>query len=120
MILAIVGSRAIKTSIEEDVTEFIVKCGLKPTLIVSGGAKGVDTSAMLYAKKYDIPFKTFLPEWEKHGKKAGLLRNTDIIKAATHVIAFPEKDGGKGTRDSIRKAKQLGKVLKVIEVDVKK
>jgi hypothetical protein len=114
IILAIVGSRTFTGSIDQETTEFILKYG-KPSLIVSGGARGVDTLAKLFAKKHQIPFKEFLPDWKKNGKGAGLLRNTDIVKACTHMIAFPDKNGGKGTRDSIRKAKELKKVIKVIE-----
>lgn len=116
MILAIVGSRTFKGSIEEDVSEFILKkMGQVPKLIVSGGARGVDSLAVAYARKHKIPYKTFLPEWSKLGKKAGLARNTDIINAATHVIAFPDKKGGNGTRDSIRKAQKLNKILEIKE-----
>jgi hypothetical protein len=52
---------------------------------------------------------------EKTWKKAGLLRNTDIINESTHVIAFPN-DKGSGTQDSIRKAQKLGKIVKVIYI----
>lgn len=115
MILAIVGSRTFNGSIEIHVTDFIVKYGMKPVLIVSGGAVGVDALAEKYAKKHNIPFKAFLPDWKGKGKSAGVQRNLDIVKACTHMIAFPDSEGGKGTRDSIKKAKKLGKILEIKE-----
>lgn len=83
--------------------------------IVSGGAKGADSLAERFAKDYSIECKIFLPEWDKLGKKAGLLRNTDIVNAATYMIAFPSKDS-KGTFDSINKAKTKNIPLKVINI----
>ena len=78
------------------------------SLIISGGAIGADTLAEVYAKEKGIETKIFLPDWKKHGKKAGFLRNTDIINESELVIAF--WDGtSKGTKDSINKAEKLNK-----------
>ncbi|MDR1782874.1 MAG: hypothetical protein LBR13_01240 [Dysgonamonadaceae bacterium] len=52
---------------------------------------------------------------EKYGRGAGPMRNTTIIENADVVFAFPTEDS-KGTRDSIRKARELKKILYVIEV----
>lgn len=47
-------------------------------LIVHGGAKGADTCAAMYAKDRNIETKVFLPDWDKCGKKAGILRNIEV------------------------------------------
>ena len=114
--LAIVGGRDYTDydTFEIIVDEYIKEMGI-PLQIVSGGATGVDTMAELYAKKHNIPTLIFKADWKQHGKKAGILRNIDIIDAATHVLAVPTAKSI-GTYDSINRAKKLNKVLKVVNV----
>lgn len=71
--------------------------------IVSGGAKGADHLAEIYAGMYEIPITVIKPDWDKFGKAAGMIRNGEIIKAADFVVAF--WDGkSKGTKNSIDRA----------------
>ena len=83
------------------------------TEIVSGGAKGADSLGEKYALTKNIPTKIYLPDWEKFGKAAGMIRNADIIKNSDFVIAF--WDGiSKGTKQSIDLSKKTNKKLLVI------
>jgi len=71
--------------------------------IVSGGAKGVDKMAEIYADEAEMECKVFLPDWRKYGKSAGFRRNTQIVDACDALVAF--WDGkSRGTMDSISKA----------------
>jgi hypothetical protein len=82
------------------------------TVIVSGGAQGVDHAAEVYAKGR-LRCIVFPADWRKHGRAAGFLRNTDIVNSSQYVIAF--WDGvSHGTADSIRKAVKSGKPLTVV------
>jgi hypothetical protein len=73
------------------------------TEIVSGGARGADSLAELYADDHGISKKIFPAEWEKHSKSAGFKRNQLIIDHADMVLAF--WDGkSKGTEHSINLA----------------
>jgi hypothetical protein len=84
------------------------------TLLVSGGAIGADLLGEQYAKLNEIPTKIFYPDWKKYGKKAGFIRNSDIINESEMVIAF--WDGkSKGTLDSIKKAEELNKNILIIK-----
>ena len=96
--------------------ELVVKTlsNLHITLLVSGGAKGADTLGEKYANEHDIPTLIFKPDWEKHGKAAGMIRNTDIVNNADTVIAFWDGES-KGTKDSISKAEKLGKNIMIIK-----
>lgn len=82
--------------------------------IVSGGARGADHLAELFAKEYNIATIVFKADWNTLGKKAGILRNTDIVNESTHMIAFPTKESI-GTWDSVRKAQKKGIPLIIIE-----
>ncbi|GHT47391.1 MAG: DUF2493 domain-containing protein [Candidatus Symbiothrix sp.] len=115
MRIAIVGSRDF-TDLEKVEQEVLKRVSVeKIEKVVSGGAKGADTLAKKFAEKYKIPLLEFLPDWKKYGKGAGLMRNTSIVENADMVFAFPTKDS-KGTRDTIRKATEKGKIVKVFEV----
>lgn len=115
--IAMVGSRNFTNFnlFEQKVDEAFDNWGLKKNnvnRIVSGGARGTDTLAEKYAKKYNIELKTYLPDWKRNGKAAGIIRNADIINNSDYVIAFPSHHG-RGTQDSIRKAKKSNPPKKV-------
>jgi len=115
MRVAIVGSRDF-TDFEKLEQEILKRISVeKIEKVVSGGSKGADTLARLFAEKYKIPLLEFLPDWKKFGHGAGLWRNTDIVENADIVFAFPAATS-KGTRDTIRKAREKGKIVNVIEV----
>jgi hypothetical protein len=53
-----------------------------------------------------------MPDWFAHGRVAGLMRNSQIVDYAEEVFAF--HDGtSRGTLDTIRKAREAGKLRKV-------
>lgn len=91
------------------------------TEVVSGNANGVDKLGERWAKENGIPIKQLLPDWNKYGKKAGMLRNQqmiDYIKPNGAVIAI--HDGiSRGTANTIKLAKlnRLKLFLKVITND---
>lgn len=102
MNIAVVGSRNFR-----DYT-FLSKILSKVsniTSIVSGGADGADSLAEQYAELHGIRLKLFLPEYEKYGKSAPIIRNRDIISNADMCIAF--WDGkSRGTKHTISLAKK--------------
>jgi hypothetical protein len=121
MNLAIVGSRDFTDydwftqQVEQILNEWdteteSIKC------IISGGARGVDSLAKRYATEHDIKLIEFPADWQKFGKSAGPKRNTQIVEACDHLIAFPSKEG-RGTQDSIAKAEKAGVVTHVVFVD---
>lgn len=75
--------------------------------IIQGGARGADYLAKRWGEIANIPIKEFLPDWETHGKKAGILRNQQMLDEGKPeiVLAFP---GGSGTADMVRRAKKAG------------
>jgi hypothetical protein len=110
--LAIVGSRNYTDYKEfvKIINDIVGRIGVPPDIIVSGGATGVDALAERYAIDNKIEFKVFPADWKTYGRKAGPIRNTQIVNDATHVIALPSKES-KGTYDTIRKARTLKRKL---------
>lgn len=84
----------------------------KDTVIVSGGARGVDSVAEQEARRCGLEVLIFPAEWGKYGKSAGYRRNVDIVTAADQVVAF--WDGvSRGTKHSIDLARAQGKLLEI-------
>jgi hypothetical protein len=82
--------------------------------VISGGAHGADLLGERFARERGLQVLRIVPDWKTHNRYAGLMRNTDIVNRADHVIAF--WDGvSTGTKDTIAKAKRAGKLVQVVE-----
>lgn len=128
MRIAIVGSRDFNDY------DFLVKTinQLFPIIevIISGGARGVDTLAERYAEDNNIQKEIYLANWptltpgcrigvnksgNRYNKDAGHIRNTIIVEKADAIIAF--WDGkSPGTKNTIEKAKAMKKLIHIIKV----
>lgn len=85
----------------------------KPTSIISGTARGADTLGERYAKERGIPVQRFPAQWDKYGKRAGYLRNQEMLDHADGLIAA--WDGkSKGTAHMIEIAKQKGIPVRIL------
>ena len=60
----------------------------KEVEIVSGGARGADKLGERYAKEHNLRLKIFPADWDKYGKRAGYIRNTEMAEYANCLIAF--------------------------------
>lgn len=81
--------------------------------IVSGGAAGVDSCAAEYAKRNGLTLTVFLPEYERYGRAAPIVRNKKIVDYADKVIVF-WNGSSKGTLSVIQYAERVGKPCEVI------
>jgi hypothetical protein len=104
MVVAVIGSRScndisfVFSVLDEVSKEHPI------TKIISGGSRGADSFGKMWADKNGIPTTIFYPNWELYGKRAGFVRNIDIIESSEFVLAF--WDGlSKGTKHSIDIAK---------------
>lgn len=86
---------------------------LNVSSVISGGANGADYLALKWAAKKWIPFEAYPAEWNKYGKRAGYIRNKQMLDEGKPdlVVAFP---GGKGTAMMVKLAKEAGVEVQVI------
>jgi hypothetical protein len=98
----IAGSRNIwlTTDMFSDIIE---KCPWQITEVVSGTAIGVDTYGENWAKASNIPIRRYPANWDKHGKKAGIIRNIEMAEYAEALFAIWDGES-KGTKHMIEYA----------------
>ena len=105
--VAIVGSR---TGIKQQQVVDFVNSLPEGTIVVSGGARGVDKWAEEAARVRGLEVDIYPADWNRLGKKAGMIRNRDIVKNADEVVAF--WDGkSRGTKNTMELAEQAGKLI---------
>lgn len=81
--------------------------------IVCGLAKGADNLGKVFGIRHKLKVNEFPADWDKHGKSAGYLRNSEMADNADALVAF--WDGkSKGTGHMISLAKQKGILVKII------
>jgi CTP:molybdopterin cytidylyltransferase MocA len=104
--VAIVGSR--NFGLLELVGEYV--CSLPiDTVVITGGARGVDRYAENTARAREMRVEIFPADWTRYGKSAGFRRNVQMVERADKVVAF--WDGkSPGTKHSIELARIAGKL----------
>lgn len=75
------------------------------TAIVSGGARGADSLGARFGQDYVIPTEIYMADWQKHGKAAGFIRNSEIVKNSDIIVAFWDGQS-RGTQDTMQKARK--------------
>lgn len=87
---------------------------INPTVVIAGGAKGADTCAEHYADGRICGKEIYRADWKTHGKKAGILRNIQMLEKGKPdlVVAFP---GGTGTAHMVKIAKEANVEVKEIK-----
>ena len=86
-------------------------------LVITGGAKGVDTLAEEFARERGIPAVTVKPCYERYGRAAPILRDEEMVDMADAVLVI--WDGvSRGSRHTAEYAKRKGKPVTVVLVEV--
>ena len=105
MKIAIIGSRGLQVN---NIGDFVSSV----TEIVSGGAPGIDTCAAEFTRKNGTKLTVFLPDYNRYGNAAPIVRNKQIVDYADQIIAF--WDGkSKGTLSVIQYAEKVGKKCEI-------
>ena len=104
----------------ESIADNVIKGqNFSETEIVSGHCIGADRLGEEYAKKHNFALKIFPAEWKKYGKRAGPIRNKQMID---YIVGFENKiviaftsPNTKGTKNTIALAKRAN--IRVIETE---
>ena len=107
MKIAVIGSRNLTVGDMDKYIPFECK------EIVSGGARGIDKCAESYAKEKGLRVTLFLPDYERYGRGAPIVRNKQIVDYADVIIAFWD-GSSRGTKSVIDYCEKMGKECRVI------
>lgn len=77
------------------------------TEVVSGTARGADQLGERWGLQTGLPVTRFPADWEKHGKRAGYLRNAEMAEYADALVAFWD-GSSRGTKHMIDLANKAG------------
>ena len=99
-----------------------------PFIVIEGGAKGADASAAAWADHkfeymtpgHGIEHRRFPADWDKFGKQAGYIRNTQMLDEGPDlVLAFINKPlpESRGTAHMVGIARAAGVRTVVVEVN---
>ena len=87
--------------------------------VIHGAAKGADYLANGWAASNDVPVLPFAAQWNLYGKRAGFLRNTQMLEEGQPdvVWAFVDKPlaESKGTKMMVDIARKAGVQCYVVE-----
>lgn len=109
MRLGVVGSRTFEDyELLCQIIDFMA-----PAEIVSGGARGADSLAKRYALEHRCDYVEFPADWQTYGRRAGFLRNRQIVLRADAVVAFWDNKSS-GTKHTINLAAAMQKPVTVV------
>lgn len=118
--LIVAGSRgwtdydSLKVNLNEILADLYLDTPFEVVTIVSGTARGADQLGERFAGEYNYLVQKFPANWEKEGKRAGILRNIEMAKVANACVVF--WDGkSKGTQHMIETAKQHNLTLYIVQ-----
>lgn len=75
-------------------------------VLVHGDCSGGDQIGQLVGEDLEIEIEPHPADWDRHGKKAGYLRNAAMERVSDVCLALP---GGPGTAMMVRLMKEAGK-----------
>jgi hypothetical protein len=109
MRVLICGTREYNSNNISAVQDAVKESGWDITEVVSGGAKGIDRAAILWAIYREIPCLVMPANWKRNGKSACIFQNAETVSPQPigAVIAIPGKTS-RLTYDLIAKATDRG------------
>ena len=83
--------------------------------VIHGGARGADRMAGEVAALYGYRVRVFPADWDSHGRRAGIIRNLQMLdENPDRVIAF-QRNGSRGTQHTVDEARRRAIPVEVYE-----
>lgn len=78
------------------------------SVIITGGARGADEIAAQAADYFGLSSVVIHAKWDKHGKRAGYLRNIEMLDMNPRLVIAFQREGSRGTQHTIDEARKRG------------
>jgi len=90
MRLLVAGSRegVRRDRVQAFLTRITADLDHEPEMLIHGDCRGVDHAARDWAMDRGIPTRAYPADWDKHGKKAGPIRNREMAEFCDTAILF--------------------------------
>ncbi len=114
----ICGSRDFSDSFRANlfIDTFIKEYVPAGSIVMHGNARGADRMAASSAARHGCDVVAYDADWDTHGKRAGFIRNLEMLDAnPDRVIAF-WNGGSKGTSHTISEAEKRGIPTTVVQI----
>ena len=98
-----------------NIEKFDLKDHIPPdvTMIITGGAEGIDTLAEKYADENGIPKAIVRPQYNLYGRAAPIKRNEKMVDMADFVLVI--WDGkSKGSQYTVKYSQKKNKAVKLV------
>ena len=109
--IGIVGSRHFPS---REVVQFFLKSLPPDDVIVSGGAEGVDSWSVEIGRLLGMKTCVFQADWQRHGRKAGPIRNVEIVSNIDELVAFWDGQS-RGALNTIALANEAGLPMRIFD-----
>jgi len=76
--------------------------------VVHGGAKGADTIAGTWTNLRGFQEEIHPADWDKHGRKAGFVRNAEMVDLGADICVAFIKNGSKGATMTAELSEKAG------------
>jgi predicted TIM-barrel enzyme len=114
----ICGSRSFS---DREMVEELVSSFEPDTVVISGGAYGADKLAEEAASRHDLYMAVYVADWQRWGRRAGILRNIKMLQDGqpTEAYAFIDKplEESRGTHDMVKRLEAAGIPVTIITSD---
>jgi hypothetical protein len=77
-------------------------------LVIHGGCRGADMRVEGAAMVCNLQTKVFPAEWRRFGRKAGPLRNLQMLDEKPDLVIAFQCNGSRGTQHTINEARKRG------------
>jgi hypothetical protein len=84
------------------------------TVILHGGARGADQIAATIGRALGLIVREFRADWSRLGKRAGYVRNVEMLDERPDLVLAFQLDASKGTQHTIDEARKRGIPVEVV------
>lgn len=83
------------------------------SIVMHGDARGADRIAAAIAESLDLVVEDYPADWKRYGRKAGILRNFDMLDAKPDLVLAFWDGTSRGTKHVIEEAERRGIPIEV-------